>query len=108
MIQNIVPREELSAFARKQALSSIRKTVKKSDVDGAVQEGWTVRKRNRRSISLERPKKRSVLLESRVWSLFYRMGFSSLSAEGGAELTVNPEDKQSPLTQIDVVAVDDE
>lgn|SRR5574337_706992 len=108
MIDNILDREQLSAFARRQALGTIRKTVKKADIEAALGDGWQIRKKNRRSVSLERPKKRAALLESRVWTLLHRMGFSHLSGEGGASLTVTPDDKDSPITQLDVVAIDDE
>jgi len=53
-------------------------------------------------------KPRSVLLESRVWTLLYQMGFDLLSGKGGAQLVADPRDTQSPKTQIDCVAIDSE
>ena len=48
------------------------------------------------------------LLESRVWNLLYRMGFTHLSSIGGATLILRGGSPKSPTQQIDVVAVDDE
>lgn len=51
---------------------------------------------------------RSLLLEDRVWSLLYRLGFDYLSGDGGAQLTQDPKGENSPYNQIDVVGLDPE
>jgi len=48
------------------------------------------------------------LLEDRVWYLFYKMGFTHLSGEGGARLLLNRDDQGRAANQVDVVALDDE
>jgi DNA sulfur modification protein DndB len=53
-------------------------------------------------------KRRDVLLEDRVWSLLYAMGFTYLSGEGGAFLRVDPKRTDGPKNQIDVVGLDPE
>ena len=46
--------------------------------------------------------------EDRVWALLHRMGFASMSGQGGANLTINPDSDRRLTSQIDVVAIDDE
>ena len=38
----------------------------------------------------------------------YKLGFPLLSGERGAQLVLNPKEKDSPKSQIDVVAVDED
>jgi DNA sulfur modification protein DndB len=108
MISNIEPRVHLGGFARSQGRDTLRRTVVARDLQATLDEGWSIRRRNRRSISLQRPKPKSALLESRVWTLLFRMGFPILSGRGGALLEILPGDPKTPTSQIDVAAVDDE
>ena len=108
MINNLEPRAQLAGFARSQGRDTLRKTVSKGELQTALDEGWSVRRRNPRSISVQAQKPKSALLESRVWSLLYRMGFPILSGRGGASLEVLPGDPKTPTSQIDVVGVDEE
>jgi DNA sulfur modification protein DndB len=107
MIETLSTRESLKGFARQQALTEVRQTIKPKELEDYVAEGWTKRKQNSRSVSISREKKRSVLLESRVWSLLYRMGFPLMSGKGGAILSLTSTE-DSTRSQVDVVAVDDE
>jgi len=108
VLQNTFDRKELIGFSRKQFRNYDTRTVSNSELEESLTDGWTVAKKNKRSTRLSRPKKKPDLLESRVWALFYRMGFPVLSGEGGAELAITPSDSKSPRNQLDVVAVDDE
>ena len=108
MIDNMFPRDELIGFSRRQSKSFLRKTVRLGELDEALADNWEIQRHNKASVSLIRPKLRSALLESRVWTLFYRMGFPSLSGEGGAQLLISPTDPKSPKQQLDVVALDRE
>jgi DGQHR domain-containing protein len=74
----------------------------------ALDEGWTVLRKNKRTVTLAKEKSRPSLLESRVWTMLYRMGFPYLSGEGGSHLVWASGDPDSPTSQIDVVGVDDE
>jgi DNA sulfur modification protein DndB len=107
MIENLFARSELKSFARQQGLGELRKSVRSKDVEEAVAEGWEVLKKNARTVSLRRPKKRSALLESRVWTLLYRMGFAHMSGKGGAFVRIGS-DAGAPKSQLDVVAIDGE
>lgn len=106
MIHNIHPRSELVGFARQQALDEDRQTIRANELATAEAEGWSVRKRNKNSVSVRRTKVHDTLLQSRVWTLLYRMGFDFLSGKGGALLNL-PKSDDSQQT-IDVVAVDKE
>lgn len=108
MLENIFPVEELRGLARKNKLSYITRTVLNSKVDEALSEGWEIEKKSKRSTRLKKDKTHSNLLEDRVWSLFYRMGFTHLSGKGGAFLAIDPKDENSPKNQIDVVGLDNE
>lgn len=108
MLNNLEPVASLRGLARSKARDYVTKTVSRSLVDDALGEGWTEDKRNKTSVRLRRVKTHGAYLEDRVWTLFYRLGFSHLSGVGGAQLVLNPKDSTSPKTQIDVVAIDDE
>lgn len=107
MLENLKTRDELKGFARQQALDEIRQTIVPKELEAAQADGWAVRKKNTRTINVSRPKKRSALLESRVWILLYRMGFAHMSGRGGAFIRLSPDD-DSPKSQVDAVAIDDE
>jgi len=108
MLENILPREDLATFARSQARDTVTKSVRKEDLEAATEEGWSVVRRSKRRVRLAKPKKKPDLLESRVWSMLYRLGFSHMSGNGGASLAVSAATSDGPSDQIDVVAVDGE
>jgi DNA sulfur modification protein DndB len=108
MLNNIVAIEELASLARARARDYETKTVNPALVDQLVAQGWTIDQRNKKSVRLRKPKAHGAYLEDRVWILFYRMRFPLLSGKGGAELVLEPKNAESPTTQIDVAALDNE
>lgn len=108
MLANVLPVDELRSLARKNKLPYITRTVLNAKVDDTRSEGWEIEKKSKRSTRLKKDKMHSTLLEDRVWSLFYRMGFTHLSGKGGAFLAIDPKDENSPKNQIDVVGLDSE
>lgn len=108
MIRNVEPVEQLVGLSRERRRALEYVTVKPNEVTDYEARGWEVHKVNQKSVRLKRPKKRSVWLEDRVWSLLYKMGFDHMSLEGGAELSVRPGDSSGPTDQLDVVAIDGE
>jgi DNA sulfur modification protein DndB len=108
MLNNVIPIEDLGGLARARARGYETKTVNPALVDSFVSNGWTVDKRNRKSVRLRRPKSHGDHLEDRVWILFYRMQFPLLSGKGGAELVLEPKNPESPTSQIDVASFDNE
>jgi len=108
MLANLKPIESLSGLARARARDYETRTVNPVLVEKLVAEGWVVDKSNKKSVRLRRPKPHGALLEDRVWTLLHRMQFPILSAEGGAQLVLDPKDPESPSSQIDVVGIDNE
>jgi DNA sulfur modification protein DndB len=108
MLLNIAPAATLKSLARVRGKESDFKSVKLRDKEDAIVDGWTVVREGDTSVRVSRRKRHDILWEHRVWMLFYRLGFKYLSAEGGATLILNPKDDDSPRTQIDVVAIDNE
>jgi DNA sulfur modification protein DndB len=108
MLSNIEPAEDLRKLARNKARQYETKSVGPRSVGDASLEGWVVSQRNKKSVQLRRPKSHNVLLEDRVWTLLYRMGFTHLSGIGGGRLLVDPKNPKGATTQIDAVAIDAE
>lgn len=108
MIDNLLHREELTAFARRQARPEIYKRVQKDEITQAESEGWQLKRKSRKSAQVVRPRPKPGAFEARVWTLMYRLGFDYLSGDGGAHLDVTPSDPETPQTQLDIVAVDAE
>ncbi len=108
MLKNVQAREDLLGFARSQVRSYERKTVRPTELDESLATGWVIQRENKSSFRLGREKSKPDLLESRVWTLFYRMGFTHLSGPDGAVLSVTDKGTDGPGQQIDVVALDDE
>lgn len=107
MIANIFDADELRGYARRARKAHEYKSVRHALVAEEEAEGWQVEKKNRSSTRLSRLKPHDRRLEDRVWTLFFRMGFTHLSGEGGGRITPTA-DGTGPHNQLDVVAVDDE
>src|SRR6185436_9809752 len=65
-------------------------------------------KKNRRSIRLKRNKGHQGLLEDRVWTLLYRMGFTHLSTVGGGILFDPKGSEKNQSNQITVVGINED
>lgn len=108
MLENVKRREDLLGFARKQAKAYDRKTIRPEELSKAVDEGWSVQRKNKASFSVVRNRPRRALLESRVWTILYRMGFNFLSGPGGARLVGARKGQEDAFEEIDIIAIDDE
>jgi DNA sulfur modification protein DndB len=108
MLSNLYPIEDLSSLSRAKARDYETKTVSPSSVQDLAGEGWKVDRSNKKSVRLQRPKSHGALLEDRVWTLLHSMRFPILSGEGGAQLALDSKSPDTPKSQLDVVAVDDE
>jgi DNA sulfur modification protein DndB len=108
VLENVHAAADLRGLAARKAKPDEYKSVRHPLVEEEVTKGWTVARRNRTITRLKRPKTTDRLLEDRVWTLLYRMGFSHLSGSGGAHLLLKPDDPKTPDNQIDVVSIDDE
>jgi DGQHR domain-containing protein len=107
MLSNLQPIEDLGSLARSNARDYETKTVSLAAAAELQQAGWVPARTNKKSVRLTRPKAHGPLLEDRVWTLLYRMGFRYLSGKGGGQLQLNA-GEGSPTSQIDIAAIDDE
>lgn len=108
MLNNIEPAENLRSLALAKFRTYETKTIHPKLVEEALAAGWEIYRKNKYSVRIKRDKLHGAILEDRVWSLLYRMGFTHLSGAGGASLLLIPKDTGSPKTQIDVVGIDKE
>ena len=74
-------------------------------VQGEEQDGWSVVKRNKKSVRMSKPKPSDRQLEDDVWCLLYRLGFKEFNA--GRNFTIKL-GADAPGRQIDIFAKDDE
>ena len=108
MLLDVEPVTELRGVARRKGRPDEFKSVRHPLVPEEQEKGWEVVKKGGVTTRLKKPKAHHVLLEDRVWSMMYRMGFTHLSKSGGAQLVLDPKDEKSPRNQLDVVALDEE
>jgi hypothetical protein len=108
MLKNIESVEKLRGLARARTRDYETKTVHPKLMDEETAKGWSVLKKNKKSVRLKRAKPAWKSLEDRVWSLLYRMNFSEMSADGGATIVTVAKEPEGPESQIDVVAIDHE
>ena len=107
-IENVHHRDDLLGLSRLRARTTEQRTIEKRDLTEYEARGWAILRHNKNSIRLHRPKPKPKLLEDRVWSMLYKMGFAQMSGENGASLVFDERDPKSATQQIDVVAIDDE
>lgn len=111
-MDGLISGEDLRAVAAKRATTHDEKLISASKggalalkIAAEEADGWTVSKRNKQSVRMVRRKPSDRQLEDDVWSLLYRMGFSSLNADRNFRLSI---DEQAPPRQIDIFAKDNE
>src|SRR3989337_1143114 len=100
MLNNIYPATDLQGLARRRSRRDEFKTVRHVLVHEELANGWTEVRKNRTTTRLMRPKRQAILLEDRVWTLMYQMGFNFLSGQGGSTLTAKG-DESGPSNQLD-------
>jgi DNA sulfur modification protein DndB len=106
IIDNVFKSEELKALSRRKSRDREFRTVRNSDVTEHLVDGWDVQRKNKTTTRLFRPKSREILLEDRVWSLLYSMGFTNLSGEGAAFFRPDPKKDSGDDNQLGVVGLD--
>lgn len=106
MLENVHPVESLRALAARKRRTEVFKSVATSKTDEARGEGWCIQKAGKRTARVKKDKSKSTLLEDRVWSVLYTMGFDFMSGDGGGRLITSASDDSSITNQLDVVAID--
>lgn len=108
MIENLHSHGELASLARRNRLSFTTKTVPAARADEVQAEGWTVLKKNKSSIRLSKEKDPAHALEDQAWTLLYRLGFTYISGEGGANLTVKRKNEGDTTYNLRTMGINDE
>lgn len=104
---NLAARDDVSGLARLRARTYTTRTVRTSLQEEYILKGWTIDRANKETVRLKKDKDHGSLLEDRVWMLMYNMGFLYLHGERKALLRIGAA-ADSPITEIDVAAVDAE
>lgn len=90
---------------RKQAFDF--QTVHRAMVQDEIDKGWEYERTLKSGIKLRRPKTHDVVLENKVWTILYLLGFSRLNVGRQFKLTIKI-DRKEATKQIDVVGIDDD
>ena len=107
-LANVFDRADLRGQAIMRSRTNDSESVRHSELESRLDDGWTVVREAKATVRVSRPKTASASLEDRVWSLMWSLGFPHLSGAGGALLTVSSDGPTRVTTQIDVLAIDDE
>jgi DNA-sulfur modification-associated len=108
MLSNIESVDDLRGLARSKSRDYITKTVNLSLLEESLEQGWSIEKKNEKSVRLKKKKPCDVELANRVWFLLYRMGFIYLNGDGNTFVTADPKDPNSQTIPLDVVGIDTE
>lgn len=72
-----------------------------------LEDGWTIYKKNKKSLRLAKKKPIEQAFEDEIWCLLYKIGFKNINKDRNFRIKILSEDK-SPGKQIDIFAKDDE
>ena len=86
-------------------VSASKKEALALKVEGEIADGWSIKKKSKRSVRMTKPKPPDRQLEDDVWCILYKMGFNELNEARRCMIQLG---EQSPPRQIDVFAKDDE
>lgn len=102
----LVKGKEIQSDLRVRARSFMTKTIDRrllADFDGT---DWVINKENKKSVVLKKPKTHFAMFEDRLWTIFAKMGFTTMNK---TDMKLHyTEDESIPGKQIDVLAADDE
>jgi DGQHR domain-containing protein len=77
------------------------------DEAASVETGWSMHKRTQSHVWMKKPKAPDVLLEDRIWCLFFRLGYPHLNAPK-FRVDIKSSDGGTESRRINVLALDDE
>lgn len=86
-------------------VTAANKNALATKVQGEEQDGWSVAKRNMKSVRVSKPKPHDRQLEDDVWCLLYKLGFNEFNADRNFTIKLGP---NAPGRQLDIFAKDDE
>lgn len=98
---------EIKSFSIIKQSRFIYKTIHKADKEEYENDGWLFVKNNIKTVRMKKEKTHDVYLEDRVWTLFYKMGYSDLNGDK-FNISFFRDDNSKGHKQIDVFACDGE
>lgn len=84
------------------------KSVAPSEEDAHVQQGWTVHRKLKTTVKLQKERPLDERLENKWWTLLYKMGYQEMNAGRQFRILMKRRNKVEGKKQIDVFARDDE
>ena len=82
-------------------------SVARSEIKQRLQDGWEVYKENIKTVKLRKKKPHFDYFENKVWSVFYKMGYTRLNVDNTFMVPYSP-NPAIPPRQIDVFCFDDD
>jgi DNA sulfur modification protein DndB len=105
-IDNVHPCDALLSEARRARQRQGFQSVRPQLVSDYLEKGWIVARKGKSLVRLAKDKAPHEMLEDRVWSVLYAMGFTYMSGRKGARLISG--ERRDVGDQVDVVAIDDD
>lgn len=87
------------------SISALKKEALETKIQGEIEDGWSIVRKNKKSARLAKPKPADRQLEDDVWCLLYQLGFKELNKNRNFTIQTGP---NSPARQIDIFAKDDD
>lgn len=110
MLESLTEHAELKTEAKTRRSEYEMCSIKTSDLEEELQEGWepVPNKQGVRKSWVRRKKSESTILRDRVWNLLYGMGFEYLSIDDGICMHLDGRKPEGQSLNLDIVAVDEE
>ncbi|MDD6155956.1 MAG: DGQHR domain-containing protein [Lachnospiraceae bacterium] len=102
----LVENGELESEAKIRAKECLEESVKNSEVQDYLDKGWIIKKEGKTKTLVQKEKNIGNSFEDKVWSVIYKMGFSTMNK--GNDFAIVYDQERSLSKQIDVIAMDDE
>lgn len=108
MIKNLQSFGELAGLARKKKLAFTTKTVPSAQATDALNDGWEILAKSKKSTRLSKPKDPLTALEDRAWMLLYRLGFAFISGAGGSSLDLKRKEEGETIYHLGTLGINEE
>ncbi len=105
--EGIISGSEIESIYRQRKSPYIFETVPIGKETLAIDNGWTIYRKNKISLRLAKQKPIDQAFEDEIWCLLYKIGFKNINRDRNFRIQILSEDK-SPGKQIDIFAKDDE
>lgn len=102
----LVTGEDLKKAADIRGKKTYEMDVKNNDIQGKLDEGWTIKKQFSKKARMNKDKSIGDAFEDELWSILYKMGFKIMNATNKFVVVYGRSRQISK--QIDIVAIDDE